>query len=289
MKNTYSLFSVALVAAAGILLAQDASLPPLVFQQAGAIRLFSSFGAESTNLETLKGSPLSASRVSHSLQVLGDGTRIEHTESSQIYRDSQGRTRTETGPAGSATIVIQDPASGFRATLNEATRTAQKMPAPGLTLQSPAVVSRADVDLKLYDLQQQAYALTATTNGAFISTSNTAGESKPEIEALKPQNINGVMASGRRTTSTIPFGQIGNDRPIRVVNETWYSNELQMVVKSSNTDPRFGETTFDLTNINRTEPDSALFQIPSGYTVHEPAAGGRGRGGRGPVTLPAQN
>ncbi len=42
-----------------------------------------------------------------------------------------------------------------------------------------------------------------------------------------------------------------------------------MVVKSSNADPRFGDTTFELTNINRAEPDPALFRIPGDYVVSE--------------------
>jgi len=84
--------------------------------------------------------------------------------------------------------------------------------------------------------------------------------------------INGVLATGHRTTLTIAAGEIGNDRPIVVTSETWYSSDLQMVVKSSNSDPRFGDTSFELTNIVRSEPDPSLFQIPADYTVIEPKA-----------------
>ena len=91
----------------------------------------------------------------------------------------------------------------------------------------------------------------------------------PVAEDLPTQNVNGVPATGHRTTMTIPPGEIGNDRPIQVVSETWYSSVLKMMVKSSNSDPRFGDTSFELTNINRTEPDPGLFQIPADYTVSE--------------------
>jgi hypothetical protein len=93
--------------------------------------------------------------------------------------------------------------------------------------------------------------------------------SAPTEENLEAQNVNGVTAKGTRTTIDIPVGQIGNDRAFQVVNERWYSDDLQMVVKSSNSDPRFGTTTYDLTNINRAEPDATLFQVPSDYTVKE--------------------
>ena len=54
-----------------------------------------------------------------------------------------------------------------------------------------------------------------------------------------------------------------------------------MLVKSVNSDPRFGENTYQLTNISRIEPDSALFQIPPDYTIIDTPTGGRGgRGGQ---------
>ncbi len=54
-----------------------------------------------------------------------------------------------------------------------------------------------------------------------------------------------------------------------VIFKSWFSNDLQMVVKSVSSDPRFGETTYRLTNIVRTMQDPALFQIPADYTVVE--------------------
>ncbi len=45
-------------------------------------------------------------------------------------------------------------------------------------------------------------------------------------ESLGKQEFEGVEAEGTRTTFTIPAGEIGNERPIEVVNERWYSPEL---------------------------------------------------------------
>jgi hypothetical protein len=94
-----------------------------------------------------------------------------------------------------------------------------------------------------------------------------------------------VLASGKRTSLTIPIGEIGNDRQIQVTGETWYSSDLQMLVKSSNSDPRFGDTTFELININRVEPDPSIFQVPADYTVVD-AKGGFSVGGA-TLALPA--
>jgi len=93
-------------------------------------------------------------------------------------------------------------------------------------------------------------------------------------EELGEQNIEGVSAKGTRTITTIPAGAIGNERPIETVYERWYSDELQMVVYSKHSDPRFGEQTYRLTNINRSEPDPSLFQVPQGYKVISGNQGG---------------
>ena len=84
-------------------------------------------------------------------------------------------------------------------------------------------------------------------------------------EELPPQQMNGVRVRGERTTTTVPPGTLGNDRELKIVNERWYSDDLQVLVKSTNSDPRFGVTTYELTGIVQAEPDSSLFQPPRGY------------------------
>ncbi|HEY1403787.1 MAG TPA: hypothetical protein VGB05_06655, partial [Pyrinomonadaceae bacterium] len=92
---------------------------------------------------------------------------------------------------------------------------------------------------------------------------------KPVTESLGKQMIEGVEAEGTRTTITFPAGMMGNERPINIVSERWYSAELQTVVLTKHSDPRFGETSYRLTNINRSEPSRTLFEVPSDYTVKE--------------------
>ncbi|MGH9882249.1 MAG: hypothetical protein ACRD6N_12505, partial [Pyrinomonadaceae bacterium] len=96
-----------------------------------------------------------------------------------------------------------------------------------------------------------------------------AGNGNARTESLGKQNIEGVEAEGTRTTVTIPAGEIGNEREIEIVSERWYSPELQTIVMSRHSDPRFGENTYRLTNINRTEPARSLFEVPADYTVKE--------------------
>ena len=93
-----------------------------------------------------------------------------------------------------------------------------------------------------------------------------AAEGQRETET---RTIEGVQAVGNRVAHTIPAGEIGNDRPIETLSERWYSQELQTVVMSKQIDPRMGETTYRLTNLNRAEPAHSLFEVPADYTVTE--------------------
>jgi hypothetical protein len=84
--------------------------------------------------------------------------------------------------------------------------------------------------------------------------------------------MEGVQVTGVRTTRTIAVGIIGNDRPIAIVTEVWTSPELKTIVLSKRNDPRMGEQTFKLTNIQRGEPDASLFVVPSDFKVTEGGA-----------------
>ena len=92
---------------------------------------------------------------------------------------------------------------------------------------------------------------------------------KPAGESLGKQMMDGVNAEGTRYVSTIEVGAIGNDRPIQISSESWYSADLQMVIMSKHSDPRTGDESFRVTNISRGEPAAYLFQLPVGYQIGE--------------------
>src|SRR6185503_6608588 len=87
--------------------------------------------------KTVKNSPYSADAVTETTQTLADGNRISRKSASQIFRDSEGRTRREqsfdmVGPWASGkshkTIFINDPVSNVNWVLEPETKTARKMP-----------------------------------------------------------------------------------------------------------------------------------------------------------------
>ncbi|MCA1563549.1 MAG: hypothetical protein LC804_25950 [Acidobacteria bacterium] len=97
-----------------------------------------------------------------------------------------------------------------------------------------------------------------------------AGEGTTTREELGQQMIEGLMATGTRTTRVIAAGAIGNDQPVRIVSEQWFSPDLEVLVLIRHSDPRSGETTYRLSNIVRAEPERSLFEVPADYTVREP-------------------
>ncbi len=220
----------------------------------------------------LKGAPFSATAVTETTHALADGNRIHRSTSIALYRDSEGRFRREVtlsaiGPLAASgktprSVSILDPVAGFRYVLNPDEKIARKV--------------------SLTERQRGPH-------GDFLGKRVlTLKADNVKTESLGTQMIEGVSAEGTRFTHTIPAGQIGNDKPIEIVSERWYSADLQMLVMSKRSDPRFGTTTYQLTNIQRQEPAAALFQVPSDYTVKEGHAGMRMRMRRpGPPPAPA--
>ena len=98
-----------------------------------------------------------------------------------------------------------------------------------------------------------------------FNNSHEMGEGR--TEDLGTKTMQGVLVEGSRTIRTIEAGQVGNQLPIEIVSERWFSPDLQTVVMTRYYDPRFGETTFELRNLSRSEPEPGFFEVPSDYTI----------------------
>jgi hypothetical protein len=203
--------------------------------------------------KVVTGAPFSASFSTESTETLADGNQIKHTSTGTIARDSQGRTRRDmtvpafgpmavAGQAAPHVTFVNDPVAGTRYILEADTKTARQMPPPP---------DKSEFTRKPH------------TGGAGAG----AADKETVTTSLGTQTLGGVTAEGTRYTRTIPAGQIGNAKPIVIVTERWYSADLQMVVMTKRSDPRSGDTIFQMTSIARTEPAASLFQVPTDYTV----------------------
>ena len=83
-------------------------------------------------------------------------------------------------------------------------------------------------------------------------------------------------ADDKKTTRTIPAGAIGNVNAIVISTERWFSTALDLLLEDTHTDPRFGTTTYQLSNIGQS-PASSLFTPDPSFT--QVKGGGFGKGG----------
>lgn len=247
---------------------------------------------------TVKNSPYTAKAITTTIQTLADGNKITHTNEVQLARDSEGRTRREqnlanigpwqTNDKGSI-ISIYDPVAHVRYELRQMGDKVisgnKTMPVERTRVLEQKAKAMADaqvheghgagVGVGVGDepgMDKNVVIVTSGNDNYGYAKTRTAQETEKNVknEDLGTQNIEGVSVNGKRTTVTIPAGQIGNDQPINIVTETWYSPELQLTVMSKRNDPRVGETDFTMTNIQRTEPDPTLFQAPPGVELITP-------------------
>jgi TonB family protein len=168
------------------------------------------------------------------------------------------------GASGSSKSDEPGAAVGYGSNVQQAIVGSEQGDKYRIALESDAQLKRQDAQLKRQDAQLKQQVDTGVGLGWLDKRHPSA-----KTETLGKQNINGIEAEGTRTTVTLAPGEIGNERAIEIVSERWFSPELQMIVMTRHSDPRFGENTYQLIDINRTEPARELFQVPPGYKIEE--------------------
>jgi len=256
------------------------------------------------NGEPVTGAPYSAEAVTDVVQSLADGNRIVRQNKAQVARDGQGRTRREQGFAMFGPIVngpgtaeqhrqvqISDPTTSTMIMLDLQNKIAHKLPAPNVTLQGKIASAGWAAGGVSVTTERSEMAIppppppppppgagaTVVYRSAMatgIAVDGVAGQrvAEPVVEQLGTTFMEGVAVEGTRTTVTIPAGQIGNEQAIRIVSERWMSPDLKVLVMSRQSDPRFGETTYRLTNLTRGDPSPELFEIPPDFKVIDAGA-----------------
>jgi hypothetical protein len=235
----------------------------------------------------VKGAPYALDATVDTEQTLADGNRIVHHQVVHVYRDADGRTRREEtlaaiGPwAASGTpptvVTIHDPVAGSTYSLDPQNKVATKLPAIRLgeaTISTGHGVESAVAVGGPPDGSRSAGPVTAfnagqgvvVVQGGDMGPAEKLGESS---EALGKQMIAGLSADGTRQTTVIPADAMGNERPIEITRERWFSPELQIVLRSKQTDPRFGVTTYEVTKLDRSNPAHSLFEVPRDYQIRK--------------------
>lgn len=211
---------------------------------------------------TVKGAPYAATTETEIVQTLADGNRISHRSTGFAARDSEGRTRREqalaaigamlAGPGAPKLTVIHDPVARVTYILEPEGKRARRLrwPEGSAGPEAPPMPPFAALGNGRVPADAGAYSL-------------------PRTEALGAREIESVTAQGTRSTLVVPAGQIGNEKALTIVSERWYSADLDLVLETRHSDPRFGETRFRVLNLERKEPDHALFEVPADYRIDD--------------------
>src|ERR1051326_4387174 len=176
--------------------------------------------------KTIKGAPYSAEFVNDFVQTLPDGNRIVRHSTGRVYRDSEGRVRREEDrPSGQPGISITDPIAGASYSLNPETHVAMKTPAfAGVILTSKLEELKTSIEGRTDLGYVETRALEPGTvvvpdgsgvvefNGGRFTVRRPGEAEKRNAETLASKVIEGVLADGRRTTTTIAAGAIGKQR-----------------------------------------------------------------------------
>ena len=238
----------------------------------GVIRGSVTAGTSVLGIRAITGEPFSAEEESERSQVLADGTHVSQTAKVHNYRDSEGRTRSESVPAQLQdggpfpTIVnISDPVAGVRYILEMRRQVARRYPIP-----TPGE-NRPRVEPTQSDNTNQPAPIKAHHTPVQASTGSADEPVRRRMShvSLGTQTIEGIETKGLQTTITIPVGAEGNDRPIEIVCENWESRELKLMMLTKCTDPLHGDHTTRVVTIDRSEPDASLFQVPPDFKIED--------------------
>lgn len=239
--------------------------------------------------QVVKGKAYSANTSTETVQTLADGNRIVRRTVSKFYRDSDGRTRREQTFGNvdpehptphEVKVFVDDPVNGTAFVLDPGSKSADKVQRTRKFLDERN--GEDDGTRIMFKSVNDSEAGEQSAPGRMMVKFRDEHSGNPNAlamvvpdqkrdvvkEDLGTRNIEGVDCSGTRQTITIPAGAVGNEKPILLVTETWFAPAIDAVVQSTTDDPRYGKTTYQLTNVQLSEPARSLFEPPTDFKLN---------------------
>lgn len=139
-------------------------------------------------------------------------------------------------------------------------RTSTFPPPPSPSVENSGTTSRLQSSSRIRRDRERA------PEPAPVPVCGTAAARNAEPTSIGERRIEGLKVTGSRLEFTLERGAVGNDQPIKVRTDQWFSPELGVVVSSSSNDPMIGDSTYRLEQIVRGEPEAALFEVPGDYS-----------------------
>ena len=189
-------------------------------------------------IPTIPGVPFSATLAVENVHLLPDGSKAKGTTLLHIARDSKGRTHNEDRPYDMEAsgppdrIIIIDP-----------------------TIAKEIVLKPATMHATVSTLKPIAGNSNLTTNPVIPS------------EDLGLSTMEGLEVHGSGSSWDLPADADSKRSAIHIRNESWFSNELRVVMLQKHSNSRGESQLYRVTDLNRMEPDPAIFQMPANFQV----------------------
>jgi hypothetical protein len=171
--------------------------------------------------------PYTAQVVQTYTETEPDGTRLRRQEKLVKMRDSQGRTRIETPGVVNLYVPLQ-------------CQFIQLFP------------GRKTASVVTWDVR--------------VPRHGNPDDKNINRESLPGRTIHGIYSEGTRVTFLIPHDN-GRAAEVECVKETWVSPEMKIEVLAKYGSTCSDEGIAEIRELDRSEPDAALFEIPTDYQI----------------------
>jgi hypothetical protein len=179
---------------------------------------------------------------------LEDGSVVATHQDAKLARDSQGRIYREN--------VTRFPANSD-----------QKSKVKEIIIFDPVVHTRTECAMAASHCNVSDYRAPSPAPQPVAALDN--GKRSLSRENLGTDTIDGLNVVGTRETLTIKAGVDGNNQPLSITQEYWYSPELEVNLSVTRKDPRTGTLVIHVVDRSRSEPDPSLFQVPENFVVED--------------------
>lgn len=236
----------------------------------GSTILPKSGGQEKIGYAIERAMPYSGIWVTKHVTKFPDGQIVQDQNTDKVWRDSDGRTRSDTTWTRYNGVVatvckIEDPVGkvryiwriepGRKTVVTETHFTFAKYQVTEIWPNPPAFPSGPPPGVAIVVLRPQ----------------QPIANADPNAQKLGPKYLNGVLAEGTRTVEPLPPHQGNNqsDRTLYRIDEIWFAPSLNIYIKTYLDDGLGSTEDSELKDIDPSEPDPSVFLPPTDLPIRQ--------------------
>ncbi len=203
-------------------------------------------------------------------RVMPDGSSANTVSTVVLARDREGRLYEK---SGSGSVFVQDKARMQTLTWDSHTQVATLGQWPNWSGRKGCWADEHGQNQSSFASDDDWHKIPTSPGDAKLETIGTMAVSVDKrvkarfvTENLGQKEIHGLTAYGMRWTMT-PLEAVGPPYAPETTTELWKSSELDLKLLEVTSGPKYGSDRKELTELQRGDPDPALFEPPQGYKV----------------------